>query len=568
MDDRPLIRRVLSGLFDTPRTPTAPPGAAPVGYTLTRRVVAGLLGVPLPGASRPEEPFPMPLPVPAARSQVLVSAGAPTLVDEEPAEDDGRGAPADSGTPDTSLPKPRWYLSAALFVDATCLGLPMWAMLASHQPGSVASPAVAGAAWMLLRACRRRYGVDSLGEPGQAAAVLRDWMVLVGVLAVVRALTGEHSDPVVALASLAPGMVCTAITAAGTQRHLRTARTSRRGSQRALVVGEPALVDHLTDRLSGDPACRYTVVGVVPIGEAPVVGESLVVTRLPSEQPSVRSDGRRVLVAASAERADLILLAPGAHLIGDRLHHLVRGLQDAAVPVAVLAGPADLALRRLDLRREAGVNLVHVKAPMRGVQAILKAVLDRFLAAAALLLLSPLLLVLAALVKGTSSGPVLYRQQRVGRAGEPFTMFKFRSMVTNAEAFRAELAELNLDTDGMLFKVRQDPRITRFGSFLRRYSLDDLPQLFNVLRGDMSLVGPRPPLPEEIAYLDRLEEGAVHRLSVRPGMTGLRQYEDGSERSWEAAVKLDMQYIDGWSIGLDFTILVRTLNMVMRGQGY
>ncbi|MER7582080.1 exopolysaccharide biosynthesis polyprenyl glycosylphosphotransferase [Kitasatospora sp. NPDC097691] len=566
-----MIRRVLSGLLDTSRTPTPPSGAASVGYTLTRRVVAGLLGVSLPGASRPEELFPTPLPVPAARAQVLVGVGAPKLVDEESVDDGGRSASADSGAPDTSLPKPRWYLLTALFVDATCLGLPMWTMLSRYQPGSVAAPAVAGAAWMLLRACRRRYSVDSLGEPGQTAAVLRDWTVLVGVLAVVRALTGEHSDPVVALASLAPGMICTAITTTGTQRHLRTARTSRRGSQRALVVGEPALVDHVTDRLSGDPARRYTVVGVVPIGEAPVVSDTLVITRLPSEQPSVRSDVRRVLIAASAERADLVLLAPGAQLIGDRLHHLVRGLQDAAMPVAALAGPADLALRRLDLRREAGVNLVHVKAPMRGAQAILKAVLDRSFAAAALLLLSPLLLVLAALVKVTSRGPVLYRQQRVGRAGESFTMFKFRSMVVITERFKAELAELaelNLDTDGVFFKLRQDPRITPFGCFLRRYSLDDLPQLLNVLRGDMSLVGPRPPLPEEIPHFDRLEEGAVRRLSVRPGMTGLRQYKDGSDRSWEAVVKLDMQYIDGWSIGLDFSILVRTLGMVVRGQGY
>jgi lipopolysaccharide/colanic/teichoic acid biosynthesis glycosyltransferase len=158
---------------------------------------------------------------------------------------------------------------------------------------------------------------------------------------------------------------------------------------------------------------------------------------------------------------------------------------------------------------------------------------------------------------------VLFRQERVGVDGRRFTMLKFRSMVTDAEERRHALVDLD-EGNGMLFKIREDPRITPVGALLRRFSLDELPQLFNVLRGDMSLVGPRPPLPEEVAAYD---DDAVRRLRVRPGMTGLWQVSGRSDLSWEESLRLDLRYVDNWSLALDLSILWRTWRAVLRGSG-
>jgi lipopolysaccharide/colanic/teichoic acid biosynthesis glycosyltransferase len=158
---------------------------------------------------------------------------------------------------------------------------------------------------------------------------------------------------------------------------------------------------------------------------------------------------------------------------------------------------------------------------------------------------------------------VFFRQVRVGVAGERFTMYKFRSMVWDAEERRALLAEFD-DGNGMLFKIRKDPRVTRVGSIIRRFSLDELPQLINVVRGDMSLVGPRPPLPEEVAGYD---DDAVRRLRVRPGMTGLWQISGRSDLSWEESLRLDLRYVDNWSMALDLSILWRTWRAVVQGAG-
>jgi len=168
------------------------------------------------------------------------------------------------------------------------------------------------------------------------------------------------------------------------------------------------------------------------------------------------------------------------------------------------------------------------------------------------------------LVRRDSKGPALFTQYRVGEGGRPFRMFKFRTMVCDAEARLTELAPDENDGNGILFKLRADPRVTRVGAVLRRFSLDELPQLFNVLRGEMSLVGPRPPLLTEV---DTYESDAVRRLRVRPGMTGLWQVSGRSDLSWGDSVRLDLWYVDNWSIGLDAQILFRTANAVIRGRG-
>ncbi|EWM66907.1 bacterial sugar transferase [Micromonospora sp. M42] len=197
------------------------------------------------------------------------------------------------------------------------------------------------------------------------------------------------------------------------------------------------------------------------------------------------------------------------------------------------------------------------------MQPVLKTVLDRVLAVLGIAVVSPLLFGIALAVKLTSRGPVFYRSERVGQNGVPFMMWKFRSMKVGADAMKAELAGEN-ENDGAMFKMRRDPRVTRVGRLLRRTSLDELPQLLNVVSGQMSLVGPPPPLPDEVATYSETER---RRLAVRPGMTGLWQISGRSDLSWDEAVRLDLYYVDNWSLAYDLSILWRTVGVVLARKG-
>ena len=178
--------------------------------------------------------------------------------------------------------------------------------------------------------------------------------------------------------------------------------------------------------------------------------------------------------------------------------------------------------------------------------------------------MSPLFVVCWVLVRLTSAGPAFFHQTRVGKDGVEFKIFKFRSMYVDAEARLAEIRHHNLNSDGLLFKARRDPRVTGVGRILRRYSIDELPQLLNILNGTMSLVGPRPPLPSEVAQYGF---DVRRRLLVRPGLTGLWQVSGRSDLSWDESVRLDLRYVENWSLGQDALILWKTLSAVMRGKG-
>jgi lipopolysaccharide/colanic/teichoic acid biosynthesis glycosyltransferase len=197
------------------------------------------------------------------------------------------------------------------------------------------------------------------------------------------------------------------------------------------------------------------------------------------------------------------------------------------------------------------------------VPRVFKLMFDRVTTAAILLLLTPVFAVIALIVK-LDGGPVFYRQTRVGQRGKTFQMIKFRSMVPDADKLREDLVAGTNDGSGPLFKLRKDPRVTRIGQLLRRYSLDELPQLFNVIGGSMSLVGPRPPLPGEIeVYTD----AAKRKFLVRPGMTGLWQVSGRSDLSWEESVRLDLRYVENWSPAMDLVIMWKTVSAVFRGDG-
>jgi exopolysaccharide biosynthesis polyprenyl glycosylphosphotransferase len=195
---------------------------------------------------------------------------------------------------------------------------------------------------------------------------------------------------------------------------------------------------------------------------------------------------------------------------------------------------------------------------------LIKGLFDRSVALAMVVMAAPALIALALAVRFTSPGPAIFKQTRVGRDGEHFTMFKFRSMYVDAEARKAALASQNERAEGLLFKMKDDPRITKAGKFLRKWSLDELPQLFNVLNGSMSLVGPRPPLPSEVA---QYETDVHRRLMVKPGLTGLWQISGRSDLEWDESVRLDLRYVENWSLAMDMVILWRTFFAVLRREG-
>jgi exopolysaccharide biosynthesis polyprenyl glycosylphosphotransferase len=201
--------------------------------------------------------------------------------------------------------------------------------------------------------------------------------------------------------------------------------------------------------------------------------------------------------------------------------------------------------------------------PERRLYAVSKRMFDCVLASVLLVLSAPLWVVVAALIRLTSPGPIIFRQRRCGRWGEEFTCYKFRTMIDGAELTRQELDALN-EVDGPVFKIRDDPRVTRVGRFLRRSSIDELPQLWNVLRGDMSIVGPRPPLPEEVA---RYRPRDYQRLAVTPGLTCLWQIKGRSQIKFDEWVRLDLEYIRRRSFWLDLAIVLRTIPAVLSGRG-
>jgi exopolysaccharide biosynthesis polyprenyl glycosylphosphotransferase len=251
-------------------------------------------------------------------------------------------------------------------------------------------------------------------------------------------------------------------------------------------------------------------------------------------------------------------------MAGERLRRLAWDLEKTGTDLCVAPALLDVAGPRTTIRPVAGLPLLHMDHPeFCGARRAAKSAFDKVLALLSLVLAAPLLVLLALIIRLDDGGPALFRQTRVGKDGRQFSVYKFRTMVADAEARRLALAAEN-QQQGPLFKIRNDPRITRVGRWLRRWSLDELPQLVNVLNGEMSLVGPRPALPEEAAmYGDHVRR----RLAVKPGMTGLWQVNGRSDLSWDESVRLDLRYVENWSFLLDLQILWKTCAAVVRGSG-
>lgn len=462
--------------------------------------------------------------------------------------------------------KSRWYLPASLITDLAGAAVPVTLMLsAARQPWALPGGIVAGLAWAGVQLCRSRYAGRAIGESRGTLPVLHDWFILLGVLAVAHAAAGVRLAALLCLVALLPCLVLTLVCRKAVHRHLSAVRRRAQAVIKVLVVGEPAAVDAVTEHLAARTDHPYVAVGAVPVGSGPVASGIRIGERLPGAAPEApAADADLVVGEVHRLGADLALVVPGPGLAGERLRRLSWGLHDAGLELFVAPGLVEVSVKRLETGSAGGMSLLRVAPPVReGIQPLLKGALDRSTALLGLLVLAPVLLVVAAAVKVSSTGPVLYRHERIGRAGQPFVMWKFRTMRVGADRQKAALTQEN-EHDGPMFKMRRDPRVTRVGHWLRRTSLDELPQLVNVLKGDMSLVGPRPPLAEEVAHYTPVE---WRRLSVRPGMTGLWQISGRSDLSWDETVRLDLAYVDNWSFTSDVDVMARTFRAVLDGRG-
>lgn len=339
---------------------------------------------------------------------------------------------------------------------------------------------------------------------------------------------------------------------------LHRARARGECMRRVIVAGHAGAVAQLATRL-----CRERYHGLEVIGGClPPAEVGLVV--IPGVALPVFGDFDAIGDAVAETGADTVIVLSCPELDGIALRRLAWRLEGDDVDLIVASSLVDVAGDRTTIRPVDGLPMLHVEHPhLGGARRLVKTAFDRVGAALLIGLLAPLLLALAVAIRVDSRGPVLFRQVRVGKDGRIFTMLKFRSMDPDAPTRLAELRQRN-DCDGVLFKMREDPRVTKVGRWLRRFSLDELPQLFNVAGGQMSLVGPRPPLPEEVqAYPDDVRR----RLVVKPGMTGLWQVSGRADLPWEEAVRLDLRYVENWTLSLDLIILLRTVRAITRSSG-
>jgi len=344
----------------------------------------------------------------------------------------------------------------------------------------------------------------------------------------------------------------------GCRRILHLVRRNGHALRRTLIVGETTHVDEIASVLRRERWLGYDVVGALSSGIPDAAG----LTTTPGGIPVV-GPAQAVAVAAQVTQADVVFFAGGAAASAADLRRTVWDLEPLALQLVVVPALTEVGSERIAVRPVAGLPLVHL-APPRAMAAgtWLKRTFDVVGAALLLVLTGPLLLASAVLIKLHDRGPVLFSQTRVGRDGELFRCWKLRTMRPGADQAVADLVP-----DGgndIMFKIQDDPRVTRPGRLLRRLSVDELPQLWNVLRGEMSLVGPRPPLPREV---ERYSPDMRRRLRVRPGLTGLWQVSGRSDLSWEETVRLDLYYVENWSMVQDLAILARTVGAVLASRG-
>jgi exopolysaccharide biosynthesis polyprenyl glycosylphosphotransferase len=415
------------------------------------------------------------------------------------------------------------------------------------------------AVWMLMLGIYGSRGYRVLGTGPQEYRQVADGTVrLFGLVAIVSFLFQIEFARGYILIAFPLGLIVLVFSRWIWRIWLGAQRSDGKFSSRVLLVGSQASAEHLARELASQPAAGYLVVGAcVPGGD---------IDSLPGTSIPVFTDIDKLQDAMAAVTADTVVVSSSEALPPQRMRELSWGLEPGRQHLVVAPSLTDIGGPRIHTRPVAGLPLIHVETPRyEGKRLFAKRAFDLIGSGLLILFLSPFLLLIAAAIRLSTPGAVLFKQQRVGINGEPFVMLKFRSMVTDAESQLTTLREKSRDEGNtVMFKMKNDPRITPIGGFLRRFSLDELPQLFNVFAGSMSIVGPRPSLESEV----RDYESHVHRrFLVKPGITGLWQVSGRSNLSWADTVRLDLFYVENWSITGDFSILWRTARAVLSRDG-
>jgi exopolysaccharide biosynthesis polyprenyl glycosylphosphotransferase len=474
-------------------------------------------------------------------------------------------SPAVEGTAAPRIATERWRAALIASDLAAAVGATLLAVVGRFgvtEPLGPTSPYIALIAagpliWVALLMMSATYderrigsGVAEFGRIANAGL----WMLaaLVGASYLTHS---ELSREVTAVAVAA--MTCFSLSVHLVGRLLLRRRIHFGGAiHRVIVLGPESEAQGLVDHITRLPNTGLRVAGICVAEAAYHRNGSALRVACPVDE---------VIQAARDVGADTIAVAGSGILSGADLRRLSWDLEGTGIRLLLAPDVTELAGPRLVIRPVGGLPLLDVKeAGFTASGWVLKAALDHVGAAALCLVLSPVLAAIAVAVRVSSPGPVLYRQKRVGRHGREFTVLKFRTMYQGADQQRDELLAHN-EHDGVLFKIRKDPRVTPVGRFLRRYSLDELPQIWNVLTGSMSLIGPRPPLQSEVdGYPLDLRR---RRLLVKPGMTGLWQVSGRSDLSWDETVRLDLEYVENWSVLLDAAVVWKTFRAVVSGRG-
>jgi len=423
------------------------------------------------------------------------------------------------------------------------------------------SAVLAAAWWFMLGAWNSRQSRILGSGPDEYKRVAAASLWLFGIIAIFSYVFRiETARGYVGLA-LPVGLLGLLLSRWLIRQHLSIRRGQGRSMSRLLLLGGPGAVSHLASTLHGAKHAGYLPVAVyMPNVETDTGVEASSGLKIVGHKPDIDS----IVAAIEYCGADAVAVSAGVQLHPQTLRHL--GWELAARNIGLIMAPAltDIAGPRIHTQQVAGLPLIHVTTPtLEGGQRVAKRLFDLAAAGLLLMLASPAMVLVSLLIKLDSPGPILFRQERVGMEGNRFFIIKFRSMVVDAESRRADLEGKN-QGNGPLFKMKNDPRVTRLGGILRRFSVDELPQLLNVLTGSMSLVGPRPPLPREV---EAYENDVRRRLLVKPGLTGLWQVSGRSNLSWQDSVRLDLYYVENWSLAGDLVIILRTVRAVFRSTG-
>lgn len=491
-----------------------------------------------------------------------------------------KGVPGDAGPRAEALPpqsagQPPWwqgYLSRLVVTDAVAVGLGVfvaylvrndargdWRVSGELSPTYLLVSVLLMWAWIFALVVGRtqdRRLVGSGPEEYQRVASMT-WRVFASVAVIAYLLRMEIGRGFLAMA-FPLGLALLLLGRFFWRQRLHAARERGEAWKQLLVVGHRGKVEGFLEELARRPGAGYRAVGVcLPAGEQ---GDA------PVGHVTVVGSADDAAAVARRLRVDTVAVVGSDKVTTQTVRRLGWDLEGTGVDLALAMALTDVAGPRVLMQPVSGLPLVFVDEPrFTGSKYLLKSVADWIAALVIACVLSPLLMAIAAAVKVSSRGPVLYRQARVGVHGRTFQMLKFRSMVTGAHERLAEvLAAEGVADVGLFYKPKNDPRVTPVGRVLRKYSLDELPQLFNVLRGEMSLVGPRPQIDAEVAQYDR---HAGRRLLVKPGMTGLWQVSGRNDLSPEEGIRMDVYYVENWSIFGDLLVLIRTARVVLGGRG-